>query len=416
MVGGINNYTDSLYLQNNNKNINLHNNTTFGSSSFDKFNKTPLQSLPKDKLEISQKPQSENVEKKGLSTSAKWGIGTVAVLGLGALAYVLTKGKIGSKSVQQLAEHIEFKTAKTIEEAKAFAKENLGISKYKLENLEVANYVNEGLVNISNKFKGKAPMFKAVGKLPDNNIGMMSCSLDGKIFSVNEKTFLNETNTENINKLYENVAEECNASNFQFTKNQAKLLDKFAENPEQLNLNERFNLYETLHSMKQSRSMKSIFSDMLHDDSAKEFLKKNNRLTDMKGFDKLTEEAQSSLLDDVLEKTEYKIKVQDRGSWGSINHEFGHKLHREIVGQEMYDKMVPNVTSDAKKAWDKKEEYYVKFHEKYPNAYVLENVTQYATTAEGEAVAEIFAGKMNGMKYNDEIEAMYKEWKGPAVA
>ena len=48
--------------------------------------------------------------------------GAVAVIGLGALAYVLTKGKLGSKQVQQLAEHIEFKPATTIEEAIAEAK------------------------------------------------------------------------------------------------------------------------------------------------------------------------------------------------------------------------------------------------------------------------------------------------------
>ena len=106
-------------------------------------------------------PIQNETKKQGLSNGAKWGIGTVAVLGLGALAYVLSRGKVGSASVKQLAEHMDFKKAGTIEEAKKFALEKLGV-KLNLNDLEVANYVNEGLVNVSNKLKGKTVMPKVV--------------------------------------------------------------------------------------------------------------------------------------------------------------------------------------------------------------------------------------------------------------
>lgn len=102
-------------------------------------------------------PNTEPQKKEGLSTGAKWSIG----LGLTALAAVgmciASKGSAGAKSAKQIAEHIEFKPAKTVEEAKKFAQEKLGV-KLNLEDLEIANYVNEGLVNVNNKLKGKSVM------------------------------------------------------------------------------------------------------------------------------------------------------------------------------------------------------------------------------------------------------------------
>lgn len=99
--------------------------------------------------------------KTDLSKNAKLGLGALAVLGVGAVAYILSRGKVGSKSVQQLAEHIEFKKAINIQEAKQFAAEKLGVT-LNLEDLEIANYVNEGLVRVSNKMKGKSAMPKIV--------------------------------------------------------------------------------------------------------------------------------------------------------------------------------------------------------------------------------------------------------------
>ena len=92
-------------------------------------------------------------QKKGLSKEAKWGIGAGVALGLGALAYVLTRGKSGSKQVQQLTEHLDFKPAKTIKEAKSFAKDRLGVHYNEIEDLETINFFNEWLTGIHNKCK-----------------------------------------------------------------------------------------------------------------------------------------------------------------------------------------------------------------------------------------------------------------------
>lgn len=108
-----------------------------------------------------QEQIQRETQKKSLSKSAKIGISTITVIGLGALVYGLTKGKLGSSSIKQLTEHIDFQKANTIEEAKAFAKNNLGV-KLKFEDVEMANYVNEALVTINNRTKGRSIMPNSV--------------------------------------------------------------------------------------------------------------------------------------------------------------------------------------------------------------------------------------------------------------
>lgn len=81
-------------------------------------------------------------------------------LGAFATAIIATNLIIKHKFGQpkQLAEYIEFKSAKTIEEAAQFAKQNLGTKIFRIKDLDVANWTNEGLTHINNKTKGKAKM------------------------------------------------------------------------------------------------------------------------------------------------------------------------------------------------------------------------------------------------------------------
>lgn len=63
---------------------------------------------------------------------------------------------------KQLAEHIEFKPAQTLKEASEFARKHLGISFYNIKDLDVANWVNEGLTHINNITKSKAKLPRIV--------------------------------------------------------------------------------------------------------------------------------------------------------------------------------------------------------------------------------------------------------------
>ena len=59
----------------------------------------------------------------------------------------------GPQEPLTLEKKINFKEAKTIEESVDFAKENFKIKNYYSNNLEIANWVNEALCNINNKFE-----------------------------------------------------------------------------------------------------------------------------------------------------------------------------------------------------------------------------------------------------------------------
>ncbi len=58
----------------------------------------------------------------------------------------------------QLEPQIEFKPSKSIEEAAEFAKKNFKIKSFKVKDLEIANWINEGLTVLNNQFKGKVYM------------------------------------------------------------------------------------------------------------------------------------------------------------------------------------------------------------------------------------------------------------------
>ena len=126
----------------------------------------PVKDYPSDTVEIQGK-------KKGLSKGAKWGIGLglTALVGLGAC--LISRGRVGTKSAKQIAEHIDFKEAKTLEEAKKFAQENFG-AKMELDNLEIANFINEGITECVNKTKGKTVLPEVIRYSPDNRIVDMS--------------------------------------------------------------------------------------------------------------------------------------------------------------------------------------------------------------------------------------------------
>ena len=70
-----------------------------------------------------------NGEKKGLSKRAKWGIGLGLIAGAAVVVGLILRGKFSKakEAAFQLAEHIDFKKAETVEEARNFAKTHLGI-------------------------------------------------------------------------------------------------------------------------------------------------------------------------------------------------------------------------------------------------------------------------------------------------
>ena len=117
---------------------------------------------------VKESKPDKTEDKKSMSFGAK-AAAVVAgtALAVGAIYLAVRKGKF------VLPEHIEFRPAKTIKEARKFARKQLGIKKFKVNDLEIANYVNEGLTNASNISKGKIVLPRAVEVRPVTN-GIMA--------------------------------------------------------------------------------------------------------------------------------------------------------------------------------------------------------------------------------------------------
>ena len=132
-----------------------------------KSNGTTLERIPEQDTVVIQKPKE-----KGLSKGTKWAVGIggalTALVAAGILIHKRDISKIKTlykdKLVfSELGEKLEFKEAATVEEGIKFAKEVLKIPE--VDNtftLDAINTVNKGLVDVSNAYKGKLFMPRAL--------------------------------------------------------------------------------------------------------------------------------------------------------------------------------------------------------------------------------------------------------------
>ncbi len=123
-----------------------------------------IHSQPKqDTVEISS---NNKEEKKGWSLKTKIAVGAGAVATAVAIAVAVRYGRM--TEITKLAEKIEFTEAKNMDEAIKFAKENFKITHFDTGNdLELANWVNEGLARMNNLYKGKGHMPTQVKPFPN---------------------------------------------------------------------------------------------------------------------------------------------------------------------------------------------------------------------------------------------------------
>lgn len=83
-------------------------------------------------------------------------------LGVQALLTFALFKKWNPKQVKKLAPHIDFIKADKVDDAVKFAKDNFGITLDVKGQLKTANWINESLVNLSNKTKGKVLLPKKI--------------------------------------------------------------------------------------------------------------------------------------------------------------------------------------------------------------------------------------------------------------
>ena len=375
-----------------------------------------------DVIEISAKQEVE--KKKGLSKGAKWGIG----LGLTALAaggiYLATRGKIKSSKLSteqleklatekvkiiELPAHIEFKEAKTLEEAIKYSKETLKISSVDESfSLEALNWVNRGLTDVSNANKGRAKMpngLKFVAEAEEffkrKNIGKddivpahISHDLENGSFgilSVEKRLFENDTldkfikpdlfkpNGEKVFGIKDGVLESTctyvKGNPITLDNEMAKLVEKYYNNPASLNINDKRLIYFGL--LKPSRYEKVRFNgkhltELIHSP--------NNGLSTIYHEQGHLQDMAKNYLEALKQKNGVTIH------WNRKD-----ELTKEFIEQNSTLK-----------------EFFGEAEQK-----TIGKVSDYAQSGIGEFIAETYAKLVKGVKLDDDVMALYKKYNGP---
>ena len=376
-------------------------------------------------------------EKKGLSTGAKWGIG----LGLTALAsvgiYAISKGKAKISNpeekfknasleeitklmqeklkVNELPEYIEFKEAKTIEDAIKYSKEVLKIPYVdKKFSLDALNYVNEALTNVSNFNKGNAKLPNGLAYVdiirPGLEDGVVSAGIKGVnpyandfgYLFLNKKEFSHELLDEELKHFFYNAEDgsrafikrgatrlspECYQLNAVMAPaNGTEFLNTFATTPELTKLVDKYYNNPKELSFKDKVRLTSIYTGRCKDLYYRVF---PNKLI-------------------------ARCECRDRDAFTTIYHELGHLQDMKKFAAEnpIYQDSVRFRTINDTNVDIKIEQATKDF---FTNAEqeIAGEVSNYAKTSIGEFVAETYAEMIAGVHLSDDVIALYKKYNGP---
>ena len=429
--------------------------------------------IPDDTVEISKK--------KGLSNNAKWGIGLgtlAAVVGIGIA--LVTKANKNHKALvdnierlcdeklvlSNLPEKIEWKAAKTLDEAIKFTKETLGIKEVdKNFTLDALNDTNACITDICNLHKGKLYMPTALEYTDSLNENMLACvykDVRNKDFckmSINKRYFDRDYLIKELKEdLYRGNGEKCfskskdeyvarfesNGLHPYFNKNFTEYLDKYYNDSSKLSLDELRTIHTTLKYMNEAVRMPKNYPITMLRNLQNEF-EKNGIKISIEEFSKLSNEEQSKFLIDSLrklkEKGEYKfVEVRRHFPDETIYHEMGHlqdygKNLKEVfsksykdLNSNAIDNRFGSITSNAglKSLWEKDKE---QFKKKYPDLYefltnqetqeLAGRVSTYAKSGIGEFIAEYYQQMAQARKYGgtmvEDVEALYKKYNGTII-
>ena len=339
--------------------------------------------------QITQQPDtvsfSTKNKKEGLSNGAKWGLGALVVTGVATLAYVLSKGKVGAKQTQQIVEQVEFKPAKTIEEAKKFAKEKLGVN-YLDENCEfndidMLNFINKWLSKCYNNPKiGHKLIPKIVYNNPQRSAAMSMSSrikVDGQDYG-----HALGINLEYFNNFEKEILEkEIRSTGYKFP------FYNIGNDGKYIIADPKFDNEYTRRLVGYLNSEKLDFKD------------KMQCFLDLKSY-----------IDRVV--VDGKMQIYGHKAENYLNHELGHLLHQETC--ENYSKM--RKVSEYLSRNEKVSEITREFVDSKYMQNTARKVSHYAQTSPLEFVAETYAGLIEGRTFDNDVMALYKKYGGPAIS
>lgn len=148
---------------------------------------------------------------------------------------------------------------------------------------------------------------------------------------------------------------------------------------------------------------------LLKQPNIKKFCADNNILTDLEKIKLLSNEEQHNLIQSMQDNGvifHIGFDIKSLSAFDTIYHEMGHiqDMTPRCLTTDKY-KFDYSKYSDELKAWVDNQE----------NMQVANRVSEYASHGPGEFIAETFARMIQGNKLSDEVLALYRKLKGPAV-
>lgn len=395
--------------------------------------------------------KAPEVEEKKKNNAKKWGILAGAALAV-TVAGLIIRGRL--KAVTQLAEHIDFTPAKTMEEAKEFAKKHLKIEKFDTANdLDMANWVNEGLVNINNKYKGKGHIPKEVMPVPDelkDKYKTVSAAMRagaGKGFYMDSTLIVNVDYFNNAHKSIDKMLKD-----FRFKATPRKdggndiempilpffntdkqldimqLSEKFvngkASKMDIVALNKSFKDYYAYSHFLADNPM-AIINDIYSQKGVVDLLKKHMKQGSFKSVEELGKMTNKEQMDYLFEASDAltglpfnqhpssKILASKRSVFNTLYHEEGHLFHHKNTILDYEDMHVVYNKQTGKP--DKIGALAKGFLESKEEQFIASTVSRYAQNSPLEFVAEVYARMLNGEKFGDDVMNLYNKYKGPSL-
>ena len=340
-----------------------------------------------------------------------------------------------------------------MEEAIEFAKKNFGVKKFDLGNdLELANWVNEGLVNINNRFKGKAQMpqnilydKKVCEKLSKGEEGLMPAyhQPSTKTLGINKNAF--DTVKNEFEKLVnenllaaEKIKETKKVSGYTLvsclferevtpegtfipiplidTGLQARFmgfLHKYRTAPDTFTRFDAFSAIQ-LHddllgaAEKIFKNPLDTIKDLLrNEDVLKKLADKNISVKTIDEYSKLSKKDQILSCMNFINASGLDHPVQGtyRGNskFDFIYHEMGHLLHD--MNTSLNDWFFGRLSGKSEKL----------FKSDLNKQKIAGQISWYAQTSPAEFVAECFNALCAGRKLPDDVMKMYEYYKGPKL-
>lgn len=391
-------------------------------------------------------PSTKKEEEKKTSTAKKAGIAAGVIIGLTAIGLIV-RGKL--KAVTKLAENIEFTPAKTMEEAREFAKKHLKIENFDTaDDLELANWVNDGLVRINNKYKGRAYIPDEVLPYPkelahDGTLAGMK--VDKRGLKLHSTLYVNVEKFNGNEKAIERMLSKEKGFYFQYNPEtnvktmlclpffsveksghiltmaqvfkQGKM-SKVGKLALEQNLADYTRYYEIFRD-NPVKILENMYNQKTFMDLMKKYLPANEikSLDELKKLDKAEVKKYIWKVSDKIRKnTPQKdwpsamILDAKRSACDTLFHEEGHLFHKKNALLD-YEDMHVGYDKNKKEIGELAKE----FVESPEEQFIASTVSNYAKHSPLEFVAEVYARIMNGHKFSDDVMKLYEKYKGPKL-